>query len=112
MTTSGKKLKSFWEDFKKHVFQAFATLAAGFIIGALFGGAKVIEAQKSLEDTQKAQTEQLHQLKVSIDSLEGKDYYSESINTKVDSIYVALKEQGDDIEDINKTVDRIFEIIR
>jgi len=112
MTKTQKNLNAFWQDFKKHVLQAFATLIAGFIIGALFGGAKVIEAQKAVENTQKQQTEQLERVESSLDSLKDKDYYSETIDQKVDSIYTEVKEQGDDIEEINKTVDRIFEILR
>lgn len=112
MKADKRKIKSFWEDFKKHVLQAFATLIAGFIIGALFGGARVIEAQNKLQENQESQAKQLQEVQISLDSLALKDYYSEAINGKVDSIYSAVKEQGDDIEEINKTVDRIFQILR
>lgn len=106
------KLKSFWTDFKKHVVQAFATLLAGFIIGALLGGAKVIEKQDELSSNQKAQTIQIEKLQDSVDSLAGKDYDIVDLTSKIDSVYAAVKEQERDIDDINRTVDRIFQILQ
>lgn len=106
------KFKSMFEDFKKHLLQALATLTAGFLIGAFLGGAKVISKQEDLMDNQLKQNIQIEVLQDSVDSLALKDYHSAELDEKVDSIYSAVKEQQSDIDDINKTVDRIFQILR
>lgn len=89
--------KSFITDFKKHFTQAFATLAAGIIIGWLFGGAKVIKEQRE-------QSAIIDSLQTSVDALviQKKDFLL--LNVKLDT----LLEQNENIKQelaIQKAID-------
>lgn len=89
--------KSFITDFKKHFTQAFATLAAGIIIGWLFGGAKVIKEQRE-------QSAIIDSLQTSVHALviQKKDFLL--LNVKLDT----LLEQNENIKQelaIQKAID-------
>ena len=71
--------KSFITDFKKHFTQAFATLAAGIIIGWVFGGAKVIKKQRE-------QSGAIDTLTATVQYLVTQKSDFEVLNTKVDTI--------------------------
>jgi len=72
-------MKKFLIDFKKHFNQAFATLAAGIIIGWLFGGAKVISQQKE-------QSRSLDSLTATVNSLSAQEDQFYILNQKVDEV--------------------------
>lgn len=105
------QFKNFFIDLRKHTIQALSTLLAGFIIGALLGGWKVIYNQEKLSENQEIQTIQIQKLQESVDSLAGKDYDITELLIKVDSVAELSKETSADIKEINRTVDRIFELL-
>lgn len=104
--------KSFFIDFKKHFTQAFATLAAGIIIGWLFGGAKVIKEQRE-------QSAIIDSLQTSVGTLVIQKKNFDLLNVKLDT----LLEQNETIKrelaiqkaiDVDKTerMSKDIEIIR
>lgn len=101
-------VKSFLLDFKKHFNQAFATLAAGIIIGWLFGGAKVINKQQE-------QGKALDTLQYTVNSLIVEERSIMQVNTKLDSIISIEKRTHDKLliqEQIDKELFKNIEEIR